>query len=83
MYSPFWESRFIQSVLVYKCCSDDSHGVNLLSVAAAGKVVDRCIQAKKDRAVCFKVTQTLCVLLADVACIDVRENECVGLTCNN
>ena len=61
---------------------DDSHGINLDRVAAAGEVVDLCVQAKKDRAVSFEVTHTLSDLVAEVACVDVREDECVCITRN-
>ena len=46
---------------------DDSHGINLDRVAAAGEVVDLSVQAKENRAVCFKVTHALSDLVADVA----------------
>ena len=59
---------------------DDRHGVDLLSIAAAGKVVDRRVQAEQDRAVRVEVTQTLCDLVADVTSVDVGEDEGVGVT---
>ena len=50
---------------------DDSHGVDFQSVAASGQVVDLRIQAQKDGAVSIEVTETLCDLVTDVACVDV------------
>ena len=66
--------------MLRKRCGDDRHGVDLLSVAAAGEVVDRRVQAEQDRAVGGKVAQALGDLVADVAGVDVGEDESVGMT---
>ena len=72
----------VPSGLSGKRSCDDSHGINLDRVAAAGEVVDLCVQAKKDRAVSLEVTHTLSNLITDVTCIDIREDKCVGITCD-
>ena len=59
---------------------DDRHLVNLVSVAAAGQIVDRRIQALQNRAVSSVAAQTLSDLVADVAGLDAGEDEGVGLT---
>ena len=58
---------------------DDGHGVDLLGVAAAAEVVDGGIQAQQDGAVGVKAAQTLGDLVADVARVDVGEDEGVGV----
>ena len=59
---------------------DDGHLVDLLGVAAAGQVVDGRVQTLQDRAVGRKAAQTLRDLIADVAGLDAREDEGVGVT---
>ena len=54
---------------------DDRHLVNLVSVAAAGQIVDRRIQTLQNRAVSSVAAQTLSDLVADVASLDRREDE--------
>ena len=61
---------------------DDRHLVNLVSVAAAGQIVDRRIQTLQNRAVSSVAAQTLSDLIADVASLDRREDEGVSLTSN-
>ena len=61
---------------------DDRHLVNLVSVAAAGQIVDRRIQTLQNRAVSSVAAQTLSDLVADVASLDRREDEGVSLACN-
>ena len=65
-----------------QCSRDDGHGVDFQSVAASGEVVDLCVQAEKDGAVSIEVTETLCDLVTDVACVDVGEDEGVCMTCS-
>ena len=67
-----------QSVLA-QAGGDDGHGVDLLGVAAAGEVVDGGVQALQDGAVGVKGAQALGDLVADVAGVDVREDEGVGV----
>ena len=62
-------------------CGDDSHFVDFIGVAASGEVVDRRIQTLEDRTVSLIAAQSLCDLVADVACLDKWEDECVSLTC--
>ena len=57
--------------------SDDTN--NILPVAAAGEVIDGSIQTLQNRAICFEATQTLCNLITNVAGVDVREDEGVGV----
>ena len=59
--------------------SDEGHLVDLLGVAAAGQVVDRSVQALQNGAVSLEAAQTLCNLIADVAGVDVGEDEGVGI----
>ena len=61
---------------------DDRHLVNLVSVAAAGQIVDRRIQTLQNRAVSIEAAQTLRNLIANVARVDVREDEGVCIACN-
>ena len=63
-------------------CRDDRHRIDFHRVASAGKVIDLCIQTKKNGAVSFELTHALCDLVSDIACIDIREDEGVGITCN-
>ena len=58
---------------------DDGHLVDLVGVAAAGEVVDGSVQTLKDGSVGFVAAETLCDLVADVAGLDEREDEGVGL----
>ncbi|CAN4006297.1 translation initiation factor IF-3, partial [Dysosmobacter welbionis] len=71
-----WDVR--QSVLA-QAGSDDGHGVDLLGVAAPGQIVDGGVQTLQDGAVSLKGTQTLGDLVADIAGVDVREDEGVGM----
>ena len=59
---------------------DDGHGVDLLGIAAAGQVVDGGVQTLQDGAVSGERAHPLADLVADVAGVDVRENEGVGMT---
>ena len=59
---------------------DDGHLVDFLGVAAAGQVVDGRVQTLQDRAVGRKAAQTLRDLVADVAGLDAREDEGIGVT---
>ena len=59
---------------------DDGHLVELVGVAAAGEVVDGGVQALQDGAVSGEAAQTLGDLIADVAGLDLREDEGVGVT---
>ncbi len=59
--------------------SDQAHLVDLVSVAATGQVVDGCVQALQNGAVSSVAAQTLSDLIADVAGLDAREDEGVGL----
>ena len=61
---------------------DKGHLVDLLGVAAAGQVVDGGVQALQDGAVGLEAAQTLCNLIADVAGVDVGEDEGVGIACD-
>ena len=54
---------------------DDGHGVDLLGVAAAGEVVDGSVQAQQDGAVGVEAAQALGDLIADVAGVDVGEDD--------
>ena len=65
--------------LLCQCCCDDCHGVDFLSVAASGEVVDWRVQSLKDRAVSIESAQSLRDLVSNVSCVDVREDEYVGL----
>jgi hypothetical protein len=58
---------------------DDGHLVDLLGVAAAGEVVDGGVQALQDGAVGSEAAQALGDLIADVAGLDLREDEGVGI----
>ena len=62
--------------------SDQSHLVDFLGIAAAGQVVDGRVQTLQDGAVSLKAAQTLCNLVADIASIDVGEDEGIGVTGN-
>ena len=48
-------------------CGDDCHFVDLVGVASAGQVVDRCIQTLENRTVSLKAAESLCDLIADGA----------------
>ena len=58
---------------------DQGHLVDLLGIAAAGQVVDGGVQALENGAVGFKAAQALGNLVADVAGVDVGEDEGVGI----
>ena len=58
---------------------DDRHGVDLLGVAAAGEVVDRRVQTEQDRAVGVEGAEALGDLVADVAGVDVGEDNGIGV----
>ena len=58
---------------------DNGHRIDLLRVAAAGEVVDGGVQAEQDGAVGVEVAETLGDLVADVARVDVGEDESVGV----
>ncbi len=62
--------------------SDQAELVDLIGIAAAGKVVDRCVQTLKDRAVCIVAADTLCELMTDICGLEVREDEDVCTACN-
>ena len=62
--------------------SDQSHLVDLIRIAATGQVVDGSIQPLQDGTVSLIATQTLCDLVADVAGIDIGEDEGVGIAGN-
>ena len=59
---------------------DDCHGVDLLGVTAAAEVVDGGVQTQQDGSVGVEGAQTLGDLVTDVARVDVRANEGVGIT---
>ena len=61
---------------------DDGHGVDLGGVAAAGEVVDGGVEAQEHGAVGIEVAQALGDLVADVAGVDLREDEGVGVACH-
>ena len=61
---------------------DDGHLVDLVGVAAAGEVVDGCVQTLQDGAVGLKAAEPLGDLVADVAGFDAREDEGVGVACD-
>ena len=65
-----------------KCSCDDRHGINLDRVAAAGEVVDLCVETQKDGTIGLELTHTLSDLVAKVSCVDIREDKCVGITCD-
>ena len=65
--------------MLCQSCGDDSHGVDFFCVAATGQVVDGSVQTQQDGAVSVEAAQTLCDLVADVAGVDVREDEGVGI----
>ena len=44
--------------------------------------VDWSIESKKDWAVCFEITKSLCNLVSDISCVDVREDKCICMTRN-
>ena len=50
-------------------------------VAASGEVVDRSVESEQDRSVSSIAAESLSDLVADVACLDDREYECVRITC--
>ena len=54
---------------------DDRHLVDFLGVAAAGEVVDRRVETLQDRAEGGVTAETLGDLIADVAGLDLREDE--------
>ena len=58
---------------------DNGHRIDLLRVAAAGEVVDGGVQAEQDGAVGVEVAETLGDLVADIARVDVGEDESVGV----
>ena len=58
---------------------DDGHLVDLFGVAAAAEVVDRRVQTLQDGAVRGVAAETLGDLVADVAGLDLREDEGVGI----
>jgi hypothetical protein len=62
-----------------KSGGDDGHLVHFLGVAAAGEVVDGGVQALQDGAVGSEAAQALGYLIADVAGLDLREDEGVGI----
>ena len=80
-YAPRNTGRIPKYLLESRC--DNCHLVNLFRIAAAGQVVDWCVQTLKDRTKCLNSTQTLCNLIADVAGIDIWEDEGVCMTCNS
>ena len=61
---------------------DDRHLVHLVSVAAAGQIVDRRIQTLQERAVSSVAAQTPSDPVADVAGPDHRDEDGVSLACN-
>ena len=63
-----------------KSCRDDGHLIDFLRVAAAGEVVDRGIQTLQDRAIGSEAAEALGDFIADVAGLDLGENEGVGIT---
>ena len=72
----------MKDVNLYQSSGDDSHLVDLVSVAATGQVVDGSSQTLQDGAVSFVAAQTLCDLVADVAGFDGGEDKGVGNTIN-
>lgn len=58
---------------------DDGHFVDLVGIAAPAQVVDGRVQALEDGAVGFIAAQALCNLIADVAGLDAREDEGIGI----
>ena len=63
-------------------CGDDCHCVDLFGVAAAGEIINRCVESLKDRTVCSITAETLCNLVSDIAGFDQREDKCICLTCD-
>ena len=62
-----------------KTGSDAGHGINLLSVAAPGEVVDGRVQTLENGAVSVETAHTLADFIADVARVDIGEDEGVGI----
>ena len=65
--------------VVAQAGGDDGHGVDLLGVAAAAEVIDGGVQALQDGAVGVEAAHALADLIADVAGVDVGEDEGVGV----
>ena len=75
-------SSFYVSCFLLHTSGDDGHGVDLISVAAAGQIVDGSIQTLQDGAVGVVAAQTLSDLVADVTSLDQGEDEGVGIAGN-
>ena len=65
--------------ILYHCGGDNGHLVDLVSVAATGQIIDGRGQALQDGAVGLEAAQALGDLVADVAGLDVGEDEGVGV----
>ena len=63
--------------------SDNCHLVDFFRIAAAGQVVNWCVETLKNWTKCLKAAQTLCNLITDVARIDIWEDKGVCMTCNS
>ena len=68
------------SLFLCQSCRDDRHRIDFHRVASAGEVIDLCVQTKKDRAISFELTHALSDLVSEISCIDIREDEGVGIT---
>ena len=58
---------------------DDGHLIDFSRITAAGKVVDRGVQTLQNRAVSREAAEALGDLVADVAGLDLGEDEGVGI----
>ena len=68
-----------KSCLLLHPRSDNGHLINLLGIAAPGEVVDGGVEALEDGPVGLIAAQALGNLVADVARLDVGEDEGVGV----
>ena len=59
---------------------DDAH--DILCGAAAGQIVHRLCDALEDRAIGLGASEALDKLVADVAGLEIREDEDIGMSCN-
>ena len=63
-------------------CSDCYNAYDIVCGASTGQIVDRSCDTLGNRAVCFCLCQSLNELVTDVACIQVRENQDICMTCH-